>query len=146
MRTMMSPWSSLVLAGTVSAGACGRPAPTAIAGPEPTKLSPTDQAAVPVVPSDAMVAIDDSVPPGLDVALEGEPGCLEFRDANSLIVVAERYGDPVGAHEVDTGTGSVGKTVASDACSMTRSPDGKLRLTTDATAQSVPQVDVVHVA
>lgn len=103
----MGAWSRWVFAAMVSAGACGRSAPTTQAA---------DRAPVPATPIDAVAAIDAPDPPGLDVALEGNVVCLHFRDANKLVVAVEQFGSPKGVHEVDAGTG-----IGSHCCSpMTR--------------------------
>jgi WD40 repeat protein len=130
----MAVWSSLVLAGTFSAGACGRSAPT-----PPI----TDRAPAPVTSGDAAAA---PLPTTIDVALDGEAVCLDFRDANKLIVATEESGSPKGVHEVDAVTGIVRAAVDPDACSMARSPDGKLVLTTAAEPQIVPEVEVIDAA
>lgn len=130
-------WSRWVLAGTVAASACGRSTPT-------TRTA--DRAPVPVTPADAAAAIEPPAPPWLDVALDGEAVCLEFRGANKLIVAAEDLGTPKGVHEVDVRTGVVGAAVALDACSMARSLDGKQVLAADAGAGAVPNVELIEAA
>jgi WD40 repeat protein len=143
--SMIGTWSSLVLAIMVSAGACGRREPTLqVADRAPVPVVP--QVTPPVTPIDAMVAIDAPPPPALDVALDGEAVCLVFRDASKLIAATEEVGTPKSVHEIDTGTGIVGAALAPGACSMARSPDGTLVLTTDAGAGSIPEVDVINVA